>query len=114
MIDVLPHFEAIILSPGPGTPVKEADFGWAAQLIRLCPIPILGICLGMQGIATALGAEVRFAGRIEHGQRVTVANSGGGLFTGVDPAAGKWVVYNSLVVNRESESVARLNRAGRC
>jgi hypothetical protein len=102
--DVLPHFEAIILSPGPGTPAKEADFGWAAQLVRLCPVPILGVCLGMQGIATALGAEVRFAGRIEHGQRVAVASSGGGVFAGADPEAGKWVVYNSLVVSRESTS----------
>lgn len=103
--DVLPHFEAVILSPGPGTPSKPSDFGWAASLVQLCPVPILGVCLGMQGIATALGGQVRYAGKIEHGQRVDVANAGRGVFAGVDAALGKWVVYNSLVVDVECESL---------
>lgn len=67
----------------------------------------------MQGIATSLGGSVRFAGKIEHGQRVEVDNSGRGVFEGVGSDAGKWVVYNSLVVDRESKSSSVFKRGKR-
>lgn len=58
--DILPSFDCIILGPGPGTPHSDQDFCWATRLIREygSEVPILGICLGCQGLATAFGGKV--------------------------------------------------------
>ena len=58
--DILPSFDCIILGPGPGTPHSDQDFCWATRLIREygSKVPILGICLGCQGLATAFGGKV--------------------------------------------------------
>ncbi|KDN52366.1 ADC synthase [Tilletiaria anomala UBC 951] len=75
---VLPYIDAIILSPGPGTPHEPNDFAAAERLLRMqerpkCDgngrnsVPILGVCLGHQGIATAFGGKVRRAKSIRHG-----------------------------------------------
>jgi anthranilate/para-aminobenzoate synthase component II len=58
--DILPLFDCIILGPGPGTPHSDEDFCWAKRLITGYgdKIPILGICLGCQGLATAYGGKV--------------------------------------------------------
>lgn len=58
---LLTHVDALILSPGPGTSDNEVDFGQAAALLQspeLEHIPILGVCLGHQGIATTAGAKI--------------------------------------------------------
>lgn len=62
--------DAIVLSPGPGTPAEPRDFGVCADLIRqpLRDVPMLGVCLGMQGMAHHTGGSVIAAPRIVHGQ----------------------------------------------
>src|SRR6266404_2301938 len=59
--------DAIVLSPGPCTP-KEA--GCSLELVRLAAgkIPILGVCLGHQAIAAALGANIIRADEPMHGR----------------------------------------------
>ena len=46
------NYDAIIISPGPGTPEDQKYFGICSDVItKLGPkIPILGVCLGHQGI----------------------------------------------------------------
>jgi para-aminobenzoate synthetase len=100
--DVLPQFDAIILSPGPGRPDHEADFGFNSQLIRDADIPILGICLGHQGIGTSIGASVVHAPHIKHGQVSQIQHDGSGLFDGLPQNFGG-VQYNSLVLDPESK-----------
>ena len=55
------NFDKIIISPGPGSPVDVRYFGVCKQVIKELGdsnIPILGICLGMQGIVHVLGGEI--------------------------------------------------------
>jgi para-aminobenzoate synthetase len=39
-------YDAVVLSPGPGHPGQEADFGVCGDVILRSPVPLLGICLG--------------------------------------------------------------------
>jgi anthranilate synthase/aminodeoxychorismate synthase-like glutamine amidotransferase len=61
---------AIVLSPGPGTPAEARDFGVCAELIRhpVADVPMLGVCLGMQGMAHHTGGRVVRARTIVHGE----------------------------------------------
>jgi anthranilate synthase/aminodeoxychorismate synthase-like glutamine amidotransferase len=61
----------IVLSPGPGHPDEPKDFGVCAELIRQLPshkIPMLGVCLGHQGMASIFGGKVISAPAIVHGK----------------------------------------------
>ncbi|MGM7635087.1 bifunctional anthranilate synthase component II/anthranilate phosphoribosyltransferase [Bacillus sp. Hm123] len=72
--------EAIVLSPGPGTP-KEA--GICMEVVRSFyhRIPILGICLGHQAIAAAFGADIVQAKTIKHGKVSLIKHEGKDLFS---------------------------------
>ncbi|MDQ0214357.1 anthranilate phosphoribosyltransferase/anthranilate synthase/phosphoribosyltransferase [Oikeobacillus pervagus] len=71
--------EAIILSPGPGTP-EEA--GICVDVVRAFyhRIPILGICLGHQAIASAFGGRIIQAKTIKHGKTSIIQHKGKGIF----------------------------------
>ena len=92
--------EAIFLSPGPCTP-EEA--GITVEIVRAFHkgIPILGVCLGHQAIASAFGARVVRAGRIMHGKTSPILNDGRTIFEGLASPfpAGR---YHSLIVERET------------
>lgn len=74
--------EKILLSPGPRTP-KEA--GICLPLIErfFKELPILGICLGHQAIAMALGGKIRQARQIVHGKTSEIGHLGEGIFAGL-------------------------------
>ncbi|MFG1926949.1 anthranilate synthase component II [Cryptosporangium sp. NPDC048952] len=84
----------IVLSPGPGRPDDPADFRAGADILRYGRIPVLGVCLGLQGLVTAYGGKVR---PIEpaHGEVATIAHDGRGVFRGL-PADFQAVRYHSL------------------
>ena len=91
---------AVILSPGPCTP-QEA--GCSLEVVRRFyrEIPMLGVCLGHQAIAAALGARVNRANEPMHGRTSPIRHHGQGLFTGV-PNPLTVCRYHSLVVNPET------------
>ncbi len=64
------NYDAIIISPGPGTPEEKKYFGICNDVIKkLGPtIPILGVCLGHQGIIHCFGGKVVNAGHVRHGK----------------------------------------------
>jgi len=92
--------EAIVLSPGPCTPVEA---GISVPLIRALSgsVPILGVCLGHQSIGAAFGGVVRRAGRVMHGKTSPVSHQGTGLFAGL-PRPLSVGRYHSLVVERST------------
>ncbi|RNJ77882.1 MAG: aminodeoxychorismate/anthranilate synthase component II [Nitrosopumilus sp. H13] len=79
------QYDAIIISPGPGTPEEKRYFGVCSDVIRdLGPsTPILGVCLGHQGIINVFGGSVTNAGCVRHGKTSPVSHKGAGLFSGV-------------------------------
>lgn len=92
-------FDAVVISPGPGRPERDRDFGACAEAIRRCERPLLGVCLGMQGIGLAAGGEVVPAPRPVHGGLTTVEHRGAPLFAGI-PRRFRAVRYHSLCVAR--------------
>ncbi|HAA50375.1 MAG TPA: anthranilate/aminodeoxychorismate synthase component II, partial [Planctomycetaceae bacterium] len=86
--------DRIIISPGPCTP-NEA--GISKQVVkRFGPeIPLLGVCLGHQSIAEALGSDVVRADRLMHGKVSQIRHSGEGLFNGL-PNPFQATRYHSL------------------
>lgn len=94
--------DCIVISPGPGTPSRKRYFGVNTELIRKAGgIPLLGVCLGHQGIAHAFGGKVVHAERIMHGKTSLISHSGSELFEGIpSPMIGGR--YHSLIVEHES------------
>ena len=78
-------YDGIIISPGPGTPDDKKYFGICSDVIRdLGPTtPILGVCLGHQGIISAFGGKVTNAGCVRHGKTSPISHTGSDLFGGV-------------------------------
>lgn len=76
-------FDNVIISPGPGSPDKEKDFGVCKDIIEKLDKPILGICLGHQGIYYYHGGKVVRAEEPMHGRQSSVNHNGKGLFKGI-------------------------------
>ena len=94
------EFSHVVISPGPGTPEREEDFGASRRVIEAAEraeVPLLGVCLGHQGLAMLAGAEVTRAPEPRHGFVSTLTHSGEGIFAGV-PQGCKVVRYHSLHV----------------
>ncbi|GAA1225933.1 gamma-glutamyl-gamma-aminobutyrate hydrolase family protein [Microbacterium maritypicum] len=80
---MLPAYDAVMLSPGPGTP---ADAGASLDAVRIATrlrIPTLGVCLGHQTIGEAFGAPVIAAPELMHGMVSAVTHDGSPLFDGI-------------------------------
>jgi anthranilate synthase/aminodeoxychorismate synthase-like glutamine amidotransferase len=88
--------DRIVISPGPGRP---EDAGITIEVIRQfgARIPILGVCLGHQGIGHAFGGDVVRAPVLMHGKVSSIQHDGRGVFAGVSQpfVAGR---YHSLIV----------------
>jgi para-aminobenzoate synthetase len=91
------EFRALVISPGPGRPERAADFGDCRRAILEFDLPVLGVCLGHQGIATAFGGAVEPAPAPVHGEATEIVHDGAPMFAGV-PRRFEAVRYHSLVV----------------
>lgn len=93
-------FDAVIISPGPGRPDKEEDFGICKQVIEELDKPILGVCLGHQGIYYVFGGEVGRAPVPMHGRLSKIFHQERGLFQGLKQGI-EVVRYHSLLCQGE-------------
>ena len=93
------NYDRIIISPGPGDPSEAAYFGVCADVILKIgqTIPVLGVCLGMQGIGHYFGGNVIKAKNPMHGKTSSISHDGKGVFTGL-PQHIEVMRYHSLVV----------------
>ncbi|MYB30161.1 MAG: aminodeoxychorismate/anthranilate synthase component II [Cenarchaeum sp. SB0663_bin_5] len=92
------RYDGIIISPGPGTPSERRYFGACSDIIRdlSSTTPILGVCLGHQGIIEAYGGRVTNAGNVMHGKTSLIRHDGVGIFKGL-PSPLRATRYHSLV-----------------
>ncbi len=90
----------IVLSPGPCDPDKA---GICVELVRAAAgrIPVLGVCLGHQAIAQAMGARIERAPEPVHGKPGMIHHDGTGVFRGL-PSPFRGIRYHSLTVAPDS------------
>lgn len=93
-------YDRIIISPGPGSPDDPAYFGVCADVLTKIgtTIPVLGVCLGMQGMAFYFGGKVIRAPVPMHGKTSLITHDGRGVFAGL-PQEIQVMRYHSLVAD---------------
>lgn len=91
--------DAVVVSPGPGRPSRDADFSLGREAILRSGLPVLGVCLGHQGIAECFSGTVDMAPIPMHGRMSEVHHNGTDLFAGL-PSPLRVVRYHSLAVTR--------------
>ena len=92
--------DAIVISPGPGTPDQA---GISLELIRQAAgrVPVLGVCLGHQSLGQAFGGKVVRAAKLMHGKTSEIRHDGRTIFADL-PCPFTATRYHSLVVARDS------------
>lgn len=97
------NLDRIIISPGPGAPDDPAYFGICAEVIEVMgkTTPLLGVCLGMQGIAHVFGGEVVRASVPMHGKVSAIRHDSAGVYQGL-PQEIEIMRYHSLMVKADT------------
>ena len=97
------NYDRIIISPGPGDPSDPAYFGVCAEVLTVIgkKTPVLGVCLGMQGMAHYFGGKVVRARLPMHGKTSIISHDGKGVFKNL-PQHLEVMRYHSLVAELES------------
>ena len=95
--------DAIVISPGPGHPADRKYFGICTDVIVEIgqTVPILGVCLGHQGIFHAFGGKVINAGKVRHGKTSSIEYTSDRLFENVSNPF-RATRYHSLVANKRN------------
>jgi para-aminobenzoate synthetase component 2 len=99
--DELDEVDAVLVSPGPGTPERA---GASIDVIRASAergLPLLGVCLGHQAIGVAWGGVVERAPELLHGKTSLVHHEGAGVLAGL-PNPFVATRYHSLAIRPES------------
>lgn len=99
--DLLAKYDAVLLSPGPGTPAAAGLSIPTVKLSLNTGKPIFGVCLGHQAIAEAMGATVTNAEELMHGKTSLVYHDDSLIYKDV-PEPFTATRYHSLAVVAET------------
>ncbi len=96
-------YDKIIISPGPGDPSDAKYFGVCTEVLTILgkTTPVLGVCLGMQGMAHCFGGQVVRADIPMHGKTSEITHDSRGVFTDL-PQKISVMRYHSLIVEPKS------------
>lgn len=95
--DRIADYDAVLISPGPGTPGAAGVSIPVVHAALAAGSPLLGVCLGHQAIAEALGATVTHAEELMHGKTSLIEHDDSPFFAGV-PQPFRATRYHSLAV----------------
>ena len=97
------QYDKIVISPGPGHPDDPAYFGVCSRVIKELGevTSILGVCLGMQGMASAFGGKIIRAAVPMHGKLSPISHDGKGVFLDL-PQDIEVMRYHSLIADPDS------------
>jgi anthranilate synthase/aminodeoxychorismate synthase-like glutamine amidotransferase len=90
--------DAVLLSPGPGRPEEAGILCASVLAFAERGVPVLGVCLGHQGIGQVFGASVVRAPELMHGKTSVIRHQGLGIFAGL-PNPLTATRYHSLVID---------------
>lgn len=95
--------DRIIISPGPGTPDNPTYFGICGEVIATLgkTVPLLGVCLGMQGIVHVFGGQIIKPRQPVHGKTSPIVHDGRGVFSHM-PQGMEIMRYHSLIVDAQA------------
>ena len=91
------EYDAVLLSPGPGTPASAGVSIPIVQAVIESGQPLLGVCLGHQAIAEAMGGVVTHAEELMHGKTSMIVHDGSAFYDGV-PSPFRATRYHSLAI----------------
>ena len=97
LAELMDGFDAVLISPGPGTPAEAGLSISAVKQALISGQSIFGVCLGHQAIAAALGATVSSAEELMHGKTSQVTHDGSLVFANV-PSEFRATRYHSLAI----------------
>ncbi|MDQ3761159.1 MAG: aminodeoxychorismate synthase component I [Actinomycetota bacterium] len=97
-VELADELRCVVISPGPGNPHDPHDFGMCAEVLQQTQVPLLGVCLGHQGIGANAGADVARAPQARHGYVSKVRHTSDELFRGI-PQGFSAVRYHSLCLS---------------
>jgi para-aminobenzoate synthetase len=89
--------DSLVISPGPGRPGRSRDLAGSIRFLNQDVLPMLGVCLGHQGLGFLAGGQVALAPQARHGHPTVVTHDGSDLFEGI-PQGFTAVRYHSLCV----------------
>ena len=94
---VMADYDAVLLSPGPGTPAAAGVSIPVVKAALTSGQPLFGVCLGHQAIAEAMGATVTHADELMHGKTSLIEHDASGFYEGV-PQPFRATRYHSLAI----------------
>jgi anthranilate synthase/aminodeoxychorismate synthase-like glutamine amidotransferase len=93
--------DAVVVSPGPGTPSQAGVSVQAVRRFAEAGVPTLGVCLGHQAIGEAFGGRIVRARTLMHGKTSPIFHEGKGVFRDL-PSPFEATRYHSLVIEPAS------------